>query len=353
MQTDRVPINYMAESGIDRRLKAFYGVSSERELLDVLGADFYFISARDISQNETFMPIYRGPKLDYTETERTCPLGIRFLRKVRDSKFGADEALTGPLRNAKSEQDILSHSWPKASWFDVDALREECTQFSDKVIIGGFWSAILGDSYRMHGFENFLLNLSMNPRLIRTLVRRVTDFYLELNERAFSALKGKLDIFFFGNDFGSQNGLLFSRQMWEDVFYQPYRELATLAHSYGLKVMSHSCGGISEILDLLIDAGIEILDPVQTTAAGMDTEGLKARFGGKIVFHGAIDTQHVLPRGSVEDVRRHVEETIRVLGRHGGYVMTSCNSMQNDTPVQNIDTMYETARTAADKEQRN
>jgi uroporphyrinogen decarboxylase len=339
-----VPIDYQSKTAIDRKLKEYYGISSERELLDILGCDFYYLSARDISQNETALPIYRGPELTMTDTERVCPFGIRFKRDVYNDKFGADEAIEGPLEKASSPQDILDHPWPEPNWFDVDDLLEECEAFSDKVIVGGFWSGILGDSYRMHGFENFLLNLAMKPEIIKTLVDRMTDFYLELNERTFSALKGKLDIYFFGNDFGSQKGLLFSEDMWDEFFADNYRKLCNLAHSYGIKTMAHSCGSIFNIIDRLIDTGVEILDPVQTTAMDMEPEKLKEQFGDQIVFHGAIDTQNILPKGSLEDVRRHAEDTIRVLGDNGGYIFVSCNSLQDDTPVENIDMMYKTAR---------
>ena len=341
---DRVPLNYLAKRGIDRRLREHYGVEGERGLLDALGCDVYFLSARDISQNETTAPIYRGPKLWASETERVCPFGIRFQRGVGDDKFGADEALAGPLGQAKTPREVLAHPWPDPAWFDPEPLLAECEEFRDRFVIGGFWSAIFGDAYRMLGFERFLLNLALNPPLIKTLIERLTEFYLELNERMFRALKGKLDVFFFGNDFGTQSGLLISRQMWSDFYFEPYRRLAALARSYGLRVMTHSCGGVFELIDLMIEAGVEILDPVQTTAAGMDPAGLKVTFGKRLCFHGAVDTQQVLNRASPEEVAAHARELIAVLGAGGGYILASCNSIQDDTPVENIDALYRTAR---------
>jgi len=341
---DRVPVNYLAKTDIDKKLKNFYGLKSEKELLDILGCDFYFLSARDISQNETSVPIYRGPELFHSDSERICPFGIRWHRNVGFSKFGADEAIEGPLEKAESSRDILKHPWPKAEWFDMEPLIAEYEEYSDKIIIGGFWSGIFGHSYRMHGFSNFLLNMAMKPELIKTLVNRMTDFYLELNARAFSALKGKIDIFFMGNDFGSQGGLLFGTDMWDEFFFDNIKKLADLAHSYGLKVMAHSCGSIVEILGRLIEAGVEIIDPVQTTAVGMEPLQLKNEFGENIVFHGAIDTQQILPSGTPEQVYQHAVETIKVLGKNGGYIFAPCNSLQGDTSVENIDAMYRAAR---------
>ena len=341
---DRFPINYLASAGIDKKIKDYYGVNSERELLDELGCDFYFMSVRDVSQNEAFMRIYRGPELKMTETERVCPLGICFKRNVYDWKFGADEALTGPLRNASSPKDILNHRWPDPDWFDLEALMPECEDYSDKVIISGFWTAILGDAMRMHGFENFFANMVLNPDMIKTLINRLADFYLELNDRLFSILKGKIQIFFMGNDFGSQHGLFFSRDMWKEYYFENYKKFVDLAHSYGLKAMVHSCGAISGILDLMIEAGVDIIDPVQTTAVGMEPETLRDKFGKNIVFHGAIDTQQILPNGTPQSVRKHVIDTLDVLGKHGGYIFAPCNNLQGDIPVENIHSIYKAAK---------
>jgi len=341
---DNLPIDYLAHPETDRRLRSFYGVDRERELLDVLGCDFYYLSCRDITQNESCNPIYRGPKLEIRESERVCPLGIRWHRQAYGAKFLADEAIAGPLENASTPKDILDHPWPKAEWFDFDPLTLECEQNKDRAIIGGFWSGIFGDSYRMHGFQNFLLNMAVNPELIRTLVNRMTDLYLELNDRLFTALKGRMDIFFFGNDFGTQGGLIFSRSMWEDYFLENIKRLTSLAHAYGLKVMMHSCGAISELIPLLIEAGVDILDPVQVTARDMEPASLKSRFGDRIIFHGGIDTQQVLPTESPEGVYRHALDTIETLGECGGYIFAPSQTLLPDIPVENIDAMYRAAR---------
>lgn len=340
---DRPPVDFQASTDYELRLRKLLDVQSERELLNALGCDVYYLSVRDISQNESADAIYRGPELYRSETERECPFGIRFARNVGRDKFAVDEARHGPLEDATTAKEILAHEWPDPRWFDVDALVEECEDHAERYVVGGFWSGILGDSYRMIGFENFLLQLALDPELVKTLVDRMTDFYLELNDRLFQALKGKMDIWFFGNDFGSQNGLLFSPDQFDTIFLENYRKLVSLAKNYGLKVMAHSCGSIRPLIDRFIHIGIDIIDPVQTTAAGMETEGLKRDFGKRIVFHGAIDTQHVLPRGTPADVALHVEETIRNLGSDGGYILSSCNRIQEDTPLENVLAMYRAA----------
>ncbi len=341
---DRVPIDYMATAAVTGKLKAFYRVESERGLLEKLGCDFYYLSCRDITQNETSRPLYRGPKLDVTDAERTCPFRIRYRRMVFDDKFGADEVVRGPLADAGSVKDVLDHALPNPDWFDMEPLQAECEEFADKVIIGGFWTAIFGNSYRLMGLDKFLLNMAVQPEMIKTLVDRMTDFYLELNDRVFAMLAGKMHVYFLGNDWGTQKGLLFSKQMWLDIFFENYKRLITHAHDYGFKVMTHSCGSIVPLIDPLVEAGVDILDPVQTTAEGMQPAMLKDRFGNRLVFHGAIDTQNVLPRETPENVYQHATETIDVLGCRGGYIFASCNNIQDDTPVENVAAMYKAAQ---------
>lgn len=341
---DRIPIDYLATPQVDMELKKYYGLKTEDELLERLGCDFYYLSCRDISQNESCFPFYKGPKLNISSSERVCPFGICYSRSAFDSKFAVDKAIRGPLEEAKTAKDILSHPWPKVDWFDFEPLISECEAHADKVIIGGMWSGILGDSYRIHGFQNFLTNMALNPDLIKTLVNCVTDFYLELNEHIFSTLRGKIDIWFFGNDFGSQEGLLFSEQMFCEFFFDNIKRLTTLAHGYGLKVMMHSCGAISSIIPLLIKAGVDILDPIQVTAKGMLPAELKVRIGNDIIFHGGIDVQQVLPNGSKQQIYEHVCETIKVLGEQGGYIFAPSQLLQSDIPIESIDVMYKAAR---------
>jgi uroporphyrinogen decarboxylase len=128
--------------------------------------------------------------------------------------------------------------------------------------------------------------------------------------------------------------------MWREIYFENYRKAIGLAHSHGLKVMVHSCGSIRGIMADLIEAGMDILDPVQTTADDMEPVGLKEDFGDRIVFHGAVDTQGVLPNASEEGVEQHVREILRVLGRDGGYIFAPCNAIQADTPPENVEAMY-------------
>ena len=337
----KIPVDYLAHSETDRKLKAHLSLKSERELLDFLGCDFFYLPGRDISQNEGAVPFYKH-KLDFTETERTCPLGIRWKRGAGDSKFSVDSAISGPLDNPDLKvEDILRFPWPKAADFDFSPLLDEAEMNRRRTRVGGLWTGIMGDSYRMHGFQNFLLNLAMNPEVIHTLIDRMTEMYLDLNDHYFATLKGNMEIWFFGNDFGSQESMLMSLEMWLDFFYPNIQKLCALAHSYNLKVMMHSCGAIEPLIPHLIEAGVDILDPVQVTAKGMIPSVLAQKYGSKITFHGGIDTQNILPFGNTEDVRRHVIETVEAMAPAGRYIFAPSQILGSDIPLENILTMYE------------
>jgi uroporphyrinogen decarboxylase len=341
---DRPPIDFLAHPEADARLRGHLGAATEAELLDAIEADFFYLPGRDISQNEGFLPCYRGKPLRETESERVCPLGIRWTRGAGAAKFAVDEVLEGPLEKASSPADVLNHPWPRASAFDFSPLRAEAEAHSGRVRIGGLWSGIFGDSYRMVGFQNFLLYMALRPEIIKTLIDRMTDLYLELNERCFTQLAGELDVWFFGNDFGSQGGLLFGLDMWRDFFFDNLRKMTDLAHSHGLRVMMHSCGSIRPLIPHLAEAGVDIIDPVQVAAGDMALEDLKRDSAGRMVLHGGIDTQHVLPMGSPEEVEAHVCETIRILGRDGGYITAPSQLLQPDVPVENMAAMYRAAQ---------
>ncbi|HML47318.1 MAG TPA: uroporphyrinogen decarboxylase family protein [Clostridia bacterium] len=339
--TDRPPMDYSACRRTDEALRQALGAENEAALLDALGSDFFYLPARDLSQNEGYRLVYRGPTA-MDAAQRVCPLGIRYLRGALDHKFMVDEALEGPLAHAETPEAVWAHPFPTARDFDFSPLRDIARTQPNRVRVGGLWSGILGDSYRMMGFERFLLGLYAMPDMVHALVERMTQMYLELNEAYFEAVRNEMDVWFFGNDFGSQMGLLMSRSMWQDFFFDPIQRLCKLAHSHGLIVMMHSCGGIAPIVGDLIQAGVDILDPVQTSAKGMEPRALREAYGGRIVFHGGVDTQFVLPQGTPEAVTRHARAVIDALSP--GYIFAPSQILGEDIPTQNILAAYAEAR---------
>jgi len=157
-------------------------------------------------------------------------------------------------------------------------------------------------------------------------------------------LPGEIDAIQMVSDFGSQRSLLIQPATWRAFVRPPFERLFRCARAYGVHVMLHSDGAIRAVIPDLVDMGLEILNPIQVEAVGMEPRGLKRDFGDSLIFHGAIDIQQTLPFGSPEDVRNEVRERFHDLGAGGGYILSCSHSLLPDVPIENILAMYETAR---------
>lgn len=351
-KTGKLPIDYMPSKLTDEKIRSSlnisYDLKGERELLNYLGADVYYLSARDISQNEGFHTCWKKKPI-ITQKDRACSLGIKWKRGAYNSKFSVDESIGSPLHGVTNPKDIIAYPWPKKEDFDFSPLLDEAEMHADRAIVGGLWTGILGDAYRMLGFQDFLLYSALYPDVIHTLIDTLTDVYLELNDTYFQTMKNNMDIWFFGNDFGSQNGLLMSREMWLDFYYEPIRKLIQLASSYNLHVMMHSCGSIEPLLNDLIELGVEIIDPVQITASGMDPPFLAEKYQNLLTFHGGIDTQQILPFKKPEEVSEHCTYIVDTFSDKTGYIASGSQILDNDIPLENIIAMYTTLKAIKEK----
>jgi uroporphyrinogen-III decarboxylase len=161
------------------------------------------------------------------------------------------------------------------------------------------------------------------------------------------AVGDRIDVIFMGGtDFGGQQGPLISPKMFRELF-KPYYKVANdwVHRNTGWKTFYHSCGSIAKLLDDFVDMGVDILNPVQCSAAGMEPAGLKARYGDKLVFWGGgVDTQQTMPFGTAAEVRAQAAERLRILGAGGGYVHCSIHNIQARTPVENVLAFFEVAK---------
>jgi uroporphyrinogen decarboxylase len=202
-------------------------------------------------------------------------------------------------------------------------------------------------SWALRGFERFLLDLVEQPDVACAIMDRFTDIYIENTLRVIEAAGGALDMVYTYDDVAIQNGLLLSPRMWRKYILPRHLRLngAIRGARYPVKIMYHSCGAIYPLIGPLVDEmGIDVLNPLQPRAAGMDMARIKDEFGDRLAFHGAVDIQHTLPHGTPAQVQEEVRERCRVLGRGGGYICTSAHYLQADTPLANIVAMYTTPR---------
>jgi uroporphyrinogen decarboxylase len=180
---------------------------------------------------------------------------------------------------------------------------------------------------------------------------KITDIAMALDRIGLEATAKYLQIFkASGDDFGMQTGPLYSPQTFQTLFLPRLRRRWRAVREYldqvnpDVKFMFHSCGGIRPLIPDLIDIGLQILDPVQPLAAGMDSAELKRDFGDRLTFHGGVDEQQVLPSGSQEDVEAEVRRCLRAFGPGGGYILAPSHYVQADTPPANIVAMCRAAQ---------
>jgi len=328
-KVDRVPLDFWATPGMQERLCRELSLDEER-LLRYFGVDF-----------RTVEPRYIGPSLEKKNGMQKNVFGVW----EKDGFLGYGEA---PLEGACTPEDIDAYPFPDPEWFDVTHLREQCEKYKDFALrtapAWGTWWASFQLSQALRGVERFFVDLLENEALVNRLLDRITEFTLRVNEKVFEATRGYLDIYFLGDDYGSQRGLLISVELWRKYFKPRIKLLCEQAKSYGLRVMFHSCGAIAELIPELSEAGVDIINPLQTRAKGMDFESLSG-FKDLVAFHGGIDTQELLPFGSEEEVRQEVRKAISALASSGGaYILASSQELMPDVPVKNVVAMYDEAR---------
>ncbi len=326
---DRLPMWYGAEPGTTQNVLDFLRLGSEEALCEFLGIDF-----------RTIRPRYVGPELKrYADGTFDTIWGIR-----RGGGFWGI-ALNAPLAHVESLRDVAAHPFPRGEWFDVQFTDRDRQLSRDYCIIGGMWSPFWHDTMELLGLEKMFVALKFQPALVEAIFEQTFQFYYALSLHAFEANRGLIDVFWFANDFGTQNGLIIDPRMWRTFFKPKIAQLAELGHRYGLKVAMHSCGDIHQIIPDLIEIGIEILNPIQVSAAHMDPVVLKREYGKDLVFFGAIDYNQVLNYGSEQTVRNEVRRIIDILGYDGKYIVApSHDLLMPEVPPRNIWAMYDEAR---------
>jgi len=257
-----------------------------------------------------------------------------------------DRTLTadGCFKNGEELEDLDFFKWPDPEKY---INKEECRHRvdmapKDKVTLGMLWSAHFQDTCASFGMETALMNMLANPEIYEAVDEKIVNFYLRANEIFYEATKGRLNAVLIGDDMGSQRGLILSPQCVRDFIMPGCKKLVDQAHAYGLKVIYHSCGSIVDVIPDLIEAGVDVVHPIQALAAGMDPQNLKAKFDGRISFCGGVDTQDLLVNGTPEQVRNKVKE-LRTIFPTGLIISPSHEAIMPDVPPSNIHALFEEA----------
>lgn len=305
-----------------------YGVKDMHELKLAVGDDFYAIEVP-----------YKAP---------TANAIYAAFDWYMDGNVDAEErTLTadGCFKDAEEFEDLDFFEWPDpAKYIDPEECRRRVEMVPEgKVALGMLWSAHFQDACASFGMETALMNMVANPEIYEAVDEKIIDFYLKANEIFYEATKGKLHAVLIGNDMGSQRGLMISPEMVRRFVIPGCKKLVEQAHSYGLKVIYHSCGSIVDIIPDLIEAGVDIVHPIQALAEGMDPKNLKDKFDGRVAFCGGVDTQDLLVNGSPEEVRAKVKE-LRTIFPTGLIISPSHEAIMQDVPPANIKALFDEAQ---------
>jgi uroporphyrinogen decarboxylase len=244
--------------------------------------------------------------------------------------------------------EIEGHPWPVAADPSrIEGLRAQAEERRNAgycVVLKGLCAGLCEMAIRMRGMENFLCDLMIDEAATCALLDRLLRLKIEFWEMALGELGDVVDVILEADDYGTQDSQLVSPECFRSIFKPRLRELfaAIKTRAPDARLLFHSCGSVREILPDFIEIGVDILNPVHTTAAGMAPVALKADFGDAISFWGGgVDTQGVLPHGTPQQVRDDVRRNVEALAPGGGYVFNTVHNIQADVPPENIVAMYE------------
>jgi uroporphyrinogen decarboxylase len=214
---------------------------------------------------------------------------------------------------------------------------------SQRAILGLFGGNLVEMGQFLYGMDGFLYMLAAEPRAVHRFLDQVVEIHLANLERFLGAVGDCLDIIVFGDDMGMQTGPQFSPAMYREFFKPRHARMWARAKELApVKVKLHCCGGVRELLPDLIEAGLDAINPVQTSCAGMEPAGLKRDFGRDLVFWGGgCDTQEVLPGATPERVRAHVRERVSILAPGGGFVFQQVHNILAFVPPENVVAMLD------------
>ena len=361
-EPDRVPINLMSSDaymlGGEPRLaelSSFLGINppDKEQVLSELGVDVRNVGPRRKPGSYTLWPnrYAADPVHTYTKdgaTYTVCADGCeRRLRGPFEGSSSHRPSITGRLTQKEIDRVYPPNPEP-VDWAEQGEAPAQIKQLHERGLsaVSGFLFLPAGEtSQDILTFDGWCMELALNPSSLEQLMDRYLEHVYAYAESYFAALGDELDVIqMLSDDVASQRSLWLSPADYRR--YVKPRQAAAIRYvkeRTNAKIMLHCCGSCREIIGDFIDIGVDVVSPMQTSAVGMDPFKIKRDFGSQICFWGGIDTMDVLPHGSPQDVADEVKRHIDALAPGGGYVLGPSQLLQNDVPVRNIVTMYQTA----------
>jgi uroporphyrinogen decarboxylase len=304
------------------------------------------------------MPSWAVPQPSGAEWIYRAPVG-HIMARMPEGALYFDQVywpfLDGPEDLARIEELYPEHMWtgiasppgPSISTpAELAAGAQRLRAQTDRAIIALFGGNLLEMGQFYYRIDGFLMMLAEQPRRAHRFLDALLEIHLKNLEIFLRAVGPYIDVINFGDDLGAQNGPQISPRMYREFFQPRHAAMWTRAKQLApVKVMLHCCGAVRPLLRHLIEAGLDVINPVQISGRGMEAEGLKRDFGRDLAFWGGgCDTQHILPNGTPAEVRAHVRRQVEALSPGGGFVFQQVHNILANVPPENILAMYEAVR---------
>lgn len=337
IRPDRVPFDIWYTPEVRDQLMSYFHVNDEMELWRLLHLDkIVMVDAPYMVKQQT-----RVAKDGQLLTMNEWGSGIR---TVHNSSGGSyEEVVYYPLHEATTIDEVYAHAWPDPKRFDYHKLSHTCKYYDCWTRMLTFIS--LFEIYcKLRPMDQSLMDLYVEPELADAIITKIWSIQSEYIERAFAECGDAIDIVYLSDDMGMQDRQLIGLDVWETRLGPYYQKLIDQIHGHHAKVFYHSDGAAFPVIERMVEMGVDVINPIQHTCPGMEVSNLMETFGDKVVFHGAVENQYIIPFGTPEEVIREVQKNIAALGKLGRYICAPCHNLQVGTPIENIVALYKTER---------
>lgn len=352
-EPDRVPIDYWTTSAAYRNLRDHLGITAEED------QEWGIMEAWKISEemlrrlHVDFRRVYMNPSSSFEM--KTYPDGST------DTEYGFRGKYIGlywevtyfPWAEFTEVEQIEEYPWPDADdpsrmkgvveW--AKYLHEE-TDYAVVGMVGGPWGVFEICEHYLRGFDKFLIDLGQRTKLAEAMMDKAMKLALDMNRVLLDEAGNYLDVVQVGDDLGHQDGLIMSPRMYRKLVKPRHKRIYSDIHKRAphVKILYHSCGAIEPMINDLIEVDVDILNPIQPLAKGMESSSLKDKYGDRLTFHGGIDLQRAMSeRGTSDDLRNEINTRLEALAPGGGYILAPAHNIQPDSTPEKILEMYDYA----------
>ncbi|MFA5687754.1 MAG: uroporphyrinogen decarboxylase family protein [Kiritimatiellales bacterium] len=331
---DRVPVDIWLVPELVKKFKARLGVDDELDIYRGL----------DIDKIAWLGIPYRGMILkDPNELVEVNHWGVKREKIAANANTEYGEVSFNPLLGMDDPAQLEEYPWPHPDDFNYEAAAAEAKKLALEFVTLGPWISLFEVYCQMRSLEEALMDTVAEPEFLHAALDRIMWSQGEMVRRFLTAADGAVDMVFVSDDMGTQQSLLMSPPAFDEFIFPRLKAWCEMIHSFGVKVFFHTDGAAEPLIPRLIEAGIDVLNPIQHVCPGMDCKELKIKYGDKLIFHGGIENQKTLPFGTPEDVAAETLACLNELGPHG-YIPCSCHYAQADTPVENVIALIETVQ---------